>query len=211
MLAAPCVGIVSALCALVLTWLSAFSCAAQHDGSAQGAHVQGPGARLESTRAETARSELANFSVTLSPPLARGPRAESLLQTQQNPARPWLWLAASTTAALAASYAVAQGFSYRANGQASRALDGTRDLQLELDARMRNRDQFAAAQDRANFLSRVSDICLAGTVAATGATLLIWLTSKRKREAQQIRTLIGPMVVRGSGGAGGGLVLRNKF
>jgi hypothetical protein len=60
-------------------------------------------------------------------------------------------------------------------------------------------------------LSRVSDICLAGTVAATGATLLNWLTGKRKRSEQQIRTLLGPMVLRGGGGAGGGLVLRNKF
>jgi hypothetical protein len=62
---------------------------------------------------------------------------------------------------------------------------------------------------RADLLNRVSDICLAGSVAATGATLLIWLTKKRKRSDHQSRTLLGPMVLRGVNG--GGLVLREKF
>ncbi|MDB4974390.1 MAG: hypothetical protein JWN48_2731 [Myxococcaceae bacterium] len=149
---------------------------------------------------------MGNFSVSLAP----GPRLD-LSGVQSTPRRPWLAIAASTTAALAATYLVMQGFSYRADSQVARAQDRSRDLSLDVDTRLRGREQFGAAQDRANLLSRVSDICLAGTVAATGATLLIWLTGKRKREAQPIRTLIGPMVVRSGGGSGGGLVLRNKF
>ena len=61
----------------------------------------------------------------------------------------------------------------------------------------------------ADLLQRVSDICLAGSVAATGATLLIWLTSKRERRPDRSRMLIGPMVLRGMDGAG--VVLREKF
>jgi hypothetical protein len=201
MLPVSCVGIVSAVCALLLTWLSAFNCAAQHDPLAGSA---------DSTRAQTARSELANFSIPLTRPLAPGPRTESGAVYEKQ-GRPWLWLAASTTAALAATYVVAQGFSYKANGQASRSLESSNNLALDMETRMRGREQFGAAQNRADLLTRISDICLAGTVAATGATLLIWLTGKRKREVQQFRTLLGPMVLRGGGGAGGGLVLRNKF
>ena len=202
MLPVSCVGIVSAVCALLLTWLSAFHCSAQHDP------VVGSG---DSTRAQTARSELANFSIPLTKQLAPGPRAESALVYEKQQSRPWLWLAASTTAALAATYVVAQGFSYKANGQASKSLDSSNNLALDMETRMRGREQFGAAQNRADLLTRISDICLAGTVAATGATLLIWLTGKRKREVQQFRTLLGPMVLRGGGGAGGGLVIRNKF
>jgi hypothetical protein len=195
MLSATCVGILSGLCALVLAWLVSMDCHAQHDPLA------------------TARSELGHFSSSSSllpasdssgnliAPFALGPRAEVVAT---KPLRPWLIAAATTTAALAASYVVFQGLSYRASRNADR------NLGLDLDTRLRNRE-LEGAQDRANLLSRVSDICLAGTVAATGATLLIWLTGKRKRAEQQVRTLLGPMVVRAGGGSGGGLVLRNKF
>ncbi|MDB4984962.1 MAG: hypothetical protein JWN04_140 [Myxococcaceae bacterium] len=192
MLSASCVGFVGALCALLMTWLSAFPCAAQHDPLA------------------TARSEMAHFKVPLdAATLAPGPRLEKL--TIRPGKQPWLIAAASTTAALAASYLVLQGFSYKASSQVTRATSTSRDLSLDLDSRLRGREQLGAAQDRANLISRITDICLAGTVAATGATLLIWLTAKRKREARPMNTLLGPMVLRGGGGAGGGLLLRNKF
>jgi len=183
-----------AFAALLLTWLSAHRCAAQHD-----------------TRISM-RGELAHFSAgaVVSPDrvLSPGPRNIVAAPTARRP-RPWLWAAASTTAAFAASYAVFQGLSVRADNESVRATDRSKDFALDYGARASAREQGGLAAQQAALLSRVSDICLAGTIAATGTTLLIWLTSKRKRQDQQMKTLLGPMVLRGANG--GGLVLREKF
>lgn len=179
-----------AVCALLLTWLSTHTCAAQHDARA------------------TVRGELGHFS---SVPLDRGPRAAipNLKVASASTKRPWLWAAASTTAAFAASWVVTGGLSYKASNDSMRAFDRSQDFTLDYSARANAREQGGLAQQQAALLSRVSDICLAGTVAATGATLLIWLTGKRAREEQPMKSLIGPMVLRGA--QGGGLVYRNKF
>lgn len=181
-----------AVCALLLTWLSTHTCAAQHDARA------------------TVRGELGHFS---SVPLMRGPRVEKpdlTVSSSTAPSRrPWLWAAASTTAALAASWVVTGGLSYKASNDSTRAFDRSNEFTLDYSARANAREQGSLAQQQAALLSRVSDICLAGTVAATGATLLIWLTGKRTREVQPMKSLIGPMLLRGANG--GGLVYRNKF
>lgn len=122
---------------------------------------------------------------------------------------PWLMLAASTTAAFAASFAVTEAYALRYGARSDAASLRSRDLGLDADTRLKAREQSASAQQRADLLQKVSDICLAGTVATAGATLLIWLTSKRRRHDDQPKMLIGPMVLRGYNG--GGLVLREKF
>jgi hypothetical protein len=177
--------------ALLLTWLTTHRCAAQHD------------ARV------SMRGELAHFSSAPAPaPLGAARRDLSVAGSPRRP-RPWLWAAAGTTAAFAASYAVFQGLSYRATNDSMRASERSNDFALDYGSRASAREQGGLAAQQAALLSRVSDICLAGTIAATGTTLLIWLTSKRKRQDQQMKTLLGPMVLRGA--AGGGLVLREKF
>jgi hypothetical protein len=181
-------------CALLLTWLSAHTCAAQHNGSAPLFKTS-----FDLDARSTARTELANLN--------NAPHGE--LQEVRKPVSPWLIAAASTTAAFAASYALTLGFSYRNSAAASRAMERSRDVGFDMDMRLRLTEQGTAAQTRADLLSRVSDICVAGAVMSAGTTLLIWLTGKRKNEEKQMRTLIGPMVLRGYNGAG--LVARAKF
>jgi hypothetical protein len=169
-----------AVCALLLTWLSAFACAAQHD----------------SRPSQTQLSRVANL------------RYESA--TKPIAVRPWLLAAAGTTMVFAAGYAVSEGLVYKATQDRASALERSRDPGLDLDMRLQAESQASAARERADLFDRISDICLAGSVAATGATLLIWLTSKRRRrDHQQTNVLLGPMVLRGA--SGGGLVLREKF
>jgi hypothetical protein len=180
-----------AICALLLTWLSTHACAAQHDARA------------------TVRGELGHFSsvpLTLS---AHNEAPNLSVSSATSTKRPWLWAAASTTAAFAASWVVTGGLSYKASNDSMRGFERSRDFTLDYSARASAREQGGLAQQQAALLSRVSDLCLAGTVAATGATLLIWLTGKRARDDQPMRSLIGPMLLRGANG--GGLVYRNKF
>jgi hypothetical protein len=192
-----CVRLVLLACALLLTWLSSHKCSAQQAA---------PAAALKLSFAidarSTARTELANFNAQ---------REASAVGVDRKLPSPWLVAAASTTAAFAASYAVLGGFSYKASNQAARSLERSRDFNLDFDTRLRMSEHASNAQSRADLLSRVSDICVAGAVASAGATLLIWLSSKSKRQEQQVRTLIGPMVLRGGGSHGGGLVARAKF
>lgn len=179
------------LCALLLTWLSTHACAAQHDARS------------------TVRGELGHFSTM---PLSISTSAEKpnlAVSSVTNTRRPWLWVAASTTAAFAASWVVTGGLSYKTSNDSMRSFERSRDFTLDYSMRASAREQGGLAQQQAALLSRVSDICLAGTVAATGATLLIWLTGKRAREEQPMKSLIGPMLLRGANG--GGLVYRNKF
>lgn len=178
----------------MLTWLSAHTCAAQHNGTLPVFKTD-----LDLGPTATARSELASLN---------GPQNTRMLEARK-PVNPWLIAAASTTAAFAASYAMLTGFSYKNAAAASRALDRSREFGLDLDMRLRLQEQSTMAQTRADLLARVSDVCVAGAVMSAGATLLIWLTGKRKSEDKQMRTLIGPMVLRGVNG--GGLVARAKF
>jgi hypothetical protein len=181
--------------ALVLTWLCAHTCAAQHSGTVPMFKTS-----FDLDARSTARTELTNFDAQPSP---------TALQVVRKPVDPWLIAAASTTAAFAASYAMLTGFSYKNSASASRAMERGRDVGLDLDMRLRLNEQGTAAQARADLMARVSDVCVAGAVMSAGATLLIWLTGKRKNEERQMRTLIGPMVLRGVNG--GGLVARAKF
>lgn len=117
---------------------------------------------------------------------------------------------AGTGAAFATSFVLTDRFGMRLERDTVRALDRSKDVGLDPESRNRARRQFGAAETRADLLQKVSDICLAGSVAATGAALLIWLTGRRARADRQAnKTLLGPMVLRGAAGAG--LVLRNKF
>jgi hypothetical protein len=179
-------------CALMLTWLCAQTCAAQHSQTA-------PILKLDLDARTIARTELANFNALPS----SEPRVEAKAMS------PWFIAAVSTTAAFAASYAMLSGFSYKNSSAAARSLERSRDLSLDFDTRLRLNEQSSMAQTRADLLARVSDICVAGAVMSAGTTLLIWLTGKHKRQDKQMRTLIGPMVLRGYNGAG--LVARAKF
>jgi len=170
-------------CALMLTWSSAFACVAQD-------------ARL------AVRSELANSrrAYAVQPGVQPGPR---------RPYQPWLWAAAGTTAAFAAGLAVSEGLSYKAATDRAAALDRSRDLRLDLQSRLRASEQAGDAKQRADLLDRVSNVCIAGSIAATGTMLLIWLTGKERKKYEQNKYLLGPMVLREWAGAG--LVLREKF
>lgn len=174
-------------CLVVLAWLAAFACKAQDD-----------------VAVTTARSELTHFST----PLRIDVNAEraALDKPRRNL---WLLTAASTSIALGASFAFTEAFAARAARSGAREMRYAKDLTLDMGVRASAQRQGLAAEAKADLMRRVSDICLAGTVAATGATLLIWLTSKRERTPHQNRTLVGPMVLRGMNGAG--LVLREKF
>ncbi len=188
MVVTTCVRLTGAGCALLLTWLSAVGSVAAQQTDARA----------------TVQSELANLSAS------RAFDLKSTAKVREPVGGPWLWVAAGTTAAFAASYAFSEGFSYKAMQTRNAALARSEDVGLDLDIRLRARAQANDAQLRADLLNRVSDICLAGTVAATGAALLVWLTKKHKREDHRLtRTLLGPMVLRGAAGAG--LVLREKF
>jgi hypothetical protein len=151
------------------------------------------------------RSELENSRRTyaLSSGVQPGPRRPVL------PYQPWLWAAAGTTAAFAAGLALSEGFSYKATNDRAAALERSRDIRLELNARLRATDQASEAKQRADLLDRVSNVCLAGSIAATGTMLLIWLTGKERKKYEQNKYLLGPMVLREWSGAG--LVLREKF
>ncbi|MET0341893.1 MAG: hypothetical protein ABW252_12885 [Polyangiales bacterium] len=174
-------------CLVVLAWLSALACKAQDD-----------------VAVTTARSELAHFST----PLRIDVQAEraALEKPRRNL---WLLSAASASVAFGASFAFTEAFAARNASIATRELRYAKNLSLGMDVRANAQRQGLAAEAKADLMRRVSDICLAGTVAATGATLLIWLTSKQERMPHQNRTLVGPMVLRGMNGAG--LVLREKF
>ena len=174
-----------AVCALLLAWSSTLACLAQEASA-----TEKPGA------------------IELRPQYL--PRT-TMLETRpaRAPHRPWLLAAAGTTAAFAAGFAFTEGFSYRAQNQQAVALERTRDQRLSMDARMRAMGQSTEAKLRADILDKVSSVCLAGTIAATGTMLLIWLTGKEKRNAERTKYLLGPMVLRDWAGAG--LVLREKF
>lgn len=172
-------------CAVLLTWSSTLACIAQ----------EAPAAEKPGT-------------IELRPQYL--PRSTMLeMRPARAPRRPWLLAAAGTTAALAAGFAFTEGFSYRAQNQQAVALDRSRDQRLTMDARMRSMEQSSEAKLRADILDKVSSVCLAGTIAATGTMLLIWLTGKEQRKADRNKYLLGPMVLREWAGAG--LVLREKF
>jgi hypothetical protein len=168
----------------MLTWSAAFSCFAQ---DARIALQREPDLRAKS-------SSVPNLTIV---PSVRDPR------------RPWLLAAAGTTAALAAGFALSEGFSYKANTQSVAAFERSRDLRLSMETRTRSLEQSTDAKFRSELLDKVSSVCLAGSIAATGTMLLVWLTGKERRKPNENKYLLGPMVLREWAGAG--LVLREKF
>jgi hypothetical protein len=183
-------------CALLLTWLATHACAAQFV----------PTTALRTQLPTAAQATKLPAVTTLSYGSARALDTRTLSPR----ARPWLLAMASTTLMFAAGYATSEGLGYGANATRRSALERSRDLELDLDARLRAEGQATRAEERADLFDKISDICLAGSVAASGATLLIWLTSKARRaDRQNAKVLLGPMVLRGV--SGGGLVLREKF
>lgn len=174
--------LLSATCALMLSWSSARVCFAED---------------VRGLVAQSARPGLAPYTraITLTP--ERDPRA------------PWLWAAAGTTATFALGYAFMAGFSYKARNDRALALANSRDLRLDVESRTRASQQASDAKWRSELFERVSSVCLAGSIAATGTMLLIWLTSKEKRKTDANKYLIGPMVLREFAGAG--IVMREKF
>jgi hypothetical protein len=169
-------------CALLLTWSSALACLAQE-------------LRLDVRHALRA-SEAARV-------LPGAPRVREQRQ-------PLFWAAAGTSAAMAAGFAFSEGFSYRANSERINALAKSRDPSLDMQIRLRASERADTMKFRSELLERVSSVCLAGSIAATGTMLLVWLTAKEQRKKPgENKYLLGPMVLREFAGAG--LVLREKF
>jgi hypothetical protein len=211
------VGFSGAGCVLMMTWSSAFPCFAQ-DARRIDPREQAPRSKQSSVpdRASLAqagaRVDPANLRSRAEPVASslRSPARElAASSAQQRPHQPWLWAAAGTSAALAAGFAFSEGFAYKATSERLTALDRSRDLRLDLYTRLRAEETASDAKLRAELLDRVSSVCLAGTIAATGTMLLVWLTAKEKRKPDQNKYLLGPMVLREFAGAG--LVLREKF
>lgn len=171
-------------CALLLTWSSALACVAQD------------------VRLDVRRALLADESTRALP---GAPRKRDL---RTRP--PLFWAAAGTSAAMAASFAFTEGFSYRANSERLNALAKSRDPSADMQARLRASERADTMKLRSELLERVSSVCLAGSIAATGTMLLVWLTAKeRRKNPGETKYLLGPMVLREFAGAG--LVLREKF
>jgi hypothetical protein len=166
---------------MILAWLSSLTCKAHDDVAVR-----------------TARSELAHFAH----PLQLASSAPSEAFTYAPPPSLWLRVAASTSAAFAASIALTQAYASR------RERPSLHDVSLGVHVRG-GADARSVGAGQRELMKRVNDVCLASKVAAAGATLLIWLTSKSESQPRQSRTLVGPMVLRGMNG--GGLVLREKF
>jgi type IV secretory pathway VirB10-like protein len=136
------------------------------------------------------------------------PGAEA--EASQRRQHAWMFALAGTGAAFATSFVLTNRFSTRLDRASMADLDRSKEMGLDADLRSRARRQSLAGELRADLLQKVSDVCLAGSVAATGAALLIWLTGRRARaDRQSNKTLLGPMVLRGASGAG--IVLREKF
>lgn len=199
---------IGAGCALLLTWFTALTCAAQHDAAATArselTHFSAsPVPPAPANTAKTAAPNVVIGSVSVTNDLKLGAEADARR-------RVWVVALASTSAALATSFALTEGYAARATKSSIRDLERSRDVSFDMDARRQAQRQGDAGSERANLLSKVSDVCLAGSVAATGAALLIWLTGrKQKTDRLTSKTLLGPMVLRGVNG--GGLVLREKF
>lgn len=233
------VSVVGAGCALLITWFTALTCAAQHasPATAQGelthfglaANEPSPSSAEpsvapssepsvpstdapSSTDAEapsnTSKDALPVPGTVVSPELSvTGLHVDSEAVVRRQ--RAWMFALAGTGAAFATGFVLTDRLSARLT---VRELERSKDVGLDPESRARARSPVSPAEQRADLLQKVSDICLAGSVAATGAALLIWLTGRRARADRQTpKTLLGPMVLRAAGGSGGGLVLREKF
>lgn len=177
-----CVRFAGAGCAAILSWTLACAGAAQELSRGQAAWV-------------TAAEPRASVS------------SAGLLGVRR-PLQPLLWAAFGSTAAFATSLALSEGLAYKAASDRTTALARSMDARLDFEARLRASEQASEAQRRVGLLDRVSSVCLAGSIAATGTMLLIWLTG-RERKRDRSKYLLGPMVLRRWAGAG--LVLREKF
>jgi hypothetical protein len=199
---------IGAGCALLLTWFTALTCAAQHDPAATArselTHFSAsPGPAVPANETKTVAANVVDVRPSVTTDLKTG--AEEVARR-----RAWVVALASTSAAFATSFALTEGYAARATKSSVRDLERSRDVSFDMEARRQAQRQGDSGAERANLLSKVSDVCLAGSVAATGAALLIWLTGrKQKTDRLTNKTLLGPMVLRGANG--GGLVLREKF
>lgn len=120
--------------------------------------------------------------------------------------RPWIWAAAGTTAAFAATLAVTGGLSLAARQDFEDAKVASNDpARTPIERENARADGLVYAQ-RADRLALASDIFLVGTVVAGGATLLFWLTDRKAEQRTAMRA--SPMVLKHGGG---GLMLGGKF
>jgi hypothetical protein len=121
--------------------------------------------------------------------------------------RPLLWVAAGSTIALAVGFAVTGGLAVKANKEFDTTVERSKDPQASATDRVQARADGLDAAERADALAITSDVLLASAAVAGGATLLIWLTGKKREDRLALRA--SPMVLRNTGG--GGVVLRGKF
>lgn len=126
---------------------------------------------------------------------------------KQGRGRTLLWVAAGSTIALAVGFAVTGGLAIKAQNEFDSAVERSNDSQVSATERAAARADGLDAADRADTLATTSDVLLASSVVAGGATLLIWLTGKKREDRLALRAT--PMVLRSA--AGGGVVLRGKF
>jgi hypothetical protein len=150
---------------------------------------------LAEVPAEASEEEAAPAQASLS-----APRVDEPAEPQRS--RVLLWSAVGTTVAFAGGFAVTGGLALKAQHDFDDAVAVSNDPTLDDATRAQARADGLAADDRAHLTAMLSDIFLAGTVVAGGATLWIWLKDRKARHEQSRSTLrAGPTVMR-HGGAG---------
>jgi tetratricopeptide (TPR) repeat protein len=113
-----------------------------------------------------------------------------------------LWSAVGTTVAFAGGFAITGGLALKAQNDFDNAVVVSNDTTLDDQTRAQARADGLAADDRAHLTAMLSDVFLAGTVVAGGATLWIWLKDRKaRRETSRTSVRAGPTVMR-RGGAG---------
>jgi tetratricopeptide (TPR) repeat protein len=135
------------------------------------------------------------------------PMVEEESAAKAGKGRPWLWVAAGSTIALAVGFAVTGGLAVKAQNEFDSAVERSNDSQVSATERTAARADGLDAADRADSLSITSDVLLATAAVAGGATLLIWLTGKKREDRLALQA--SPMLSRSAAGAG--LALRGKF
>jgi tetratricopeptide (TPR) repeat protein len=115
-----------------------------------------------------------------------------------------LWSAVGATAAFAGGFAVSGSLALKAQRDFDNAVIISNDTTRDDATREAARQDGVEAADRADLTALLSDVFLAGTVVAGGATLWIWLKDRkasREPSPQAAGIRAGPTVMR-SGGAG---------
>lgn len=121
--------------------------------------------------------------------------------------RVWLWTAAGAAALLTVGFVTTAGLTFKAQNDLDENVERSRDLQQPLLVRQAAYADAADAKDKAERLALISDVMLGGAVAATGATLVLWLLDRRRDDRQTAGIDARPLLQRHAAG----LALGGRF